>query len=190
MLELGKRPAGLYQKLAHGRHPSDAGAGVPAFARVWAPVGPIRHHQTRLAGWRTVAIIAAGRKITPGTLLRPLAALLLGMVAAVLLAEGVLRLVGLGHPHFSAPELYQVSADPRVLFEPRPSFDGYSEGTRVRTNSRGLRERELPLAPSPGTARVLFLGDSVTFGSGVLAEEAFPRLLETALDEGTEAHIR
>ena len=52
-----------------------------------------------------MAIIAAGRKITPGTVLRPLAALLLGVVAALLLAEGLLRAVGLGHPHCSSPEL-------------------------------------------------------------------------------------
>lgn len=130
-----------------------------------------------------MAIIAAGRKITPGTILRPLAALLVGVVAALLLGEGLLRAAGLGHPHFSSPDLYRVSSDPRILFEPRPNFDGYSEGTTVRTNSRGLRERELPLAPGRGTARVLFLGDSVTFGSGVLAEEAFPRLLESALGD-------
>ena len=128
-----------------------------------------------------MVIIAGGRKLTPGTILRPLAALLVGMVAALLLAEGILRAVGLGHPYFSSPDLYQTSPDPRVLFEMKPSFDGSSEGTAVQTNSRGLREREVPVSPSPGTTRVLFLGDSVTFGSGVLAEEAFPRLLEAAL---------
>lgn len=136
-----------------------------------------------------MAIIAAGRKSTPGTLLRPLAALLVGVAAALLLGEGLLRTIGLGHPYFSSPDLYQVSADPRILFEMRPGFDGYSEGTTVRTNSRGLRERELTLAPSQGTTRVLFLGDSVTFGSGVLAEEAFPRLLEPALSEAGAGRV-
>ena len=128
-----------------------------------------------------MAIIAAGRKITPGTILRPVAALLVGVVAALLLGEGILRAVGLGHPYYSSPELYRTSADPRVLFEMSPDFEGFSEGTAVRTNSRGLRERELPVEPAADTTRILFLGDSVTFGSGVPAEEAFPRLLEAAL---------
>lgn len=137
-----------------------------------------------------MAIIAAGRKVTPGTILRPFAALVVGVVAALLLAEGILRAVGLGHPHFSAPELYRPSADPRILFEMQPDFDGYSEGTVVRTNSRGLRERELLLQPAAGTTRLLFLGDSVTFGSGVLAEEAFPRLLEAGLADAELAATR
>lgn len=131
-----------------------------------------------------MTFIWAGRKITLGVALRPLTALLVGVVGALLLAEGILRAVGLGHPYFSTPELYRPSADPRVLFEMVPGFDGYSEGTVVATSSRGLRERELPLEPAPGTARVLFLGDSVTFGSGVLAEEAFPRRLEALLADG------
>ena len=128
-----------------------------------------------------MAILAAGRKLTPGAILRPLAGLLVGSVLALLLGEGILRRVGLGHPHFSSPELYRASEDPRVLFEMQPDFDGSSEGTLVRTNARGLRERDLPTVPAPDTTRVLFLGDSVTFGSGVHAEEAFPRLLETEL---------
>jgi lysophospholipase L1-like esterase len=130
-----------------------------------------------------VAIIAAGRKIAPGAILGNLAALAAGLLVTVLLAEIALRLLGLGHPYYSAPELYQPSVDRRVLFEPRPGFDGFSEGTRVRTNSRGLRERELPLDKADGVTRLLFLGDSVTFGPGVRDDEPFPRLLESRLAE-------
>jgi len=128
-----------------------------------------------------VAIIAAGRKIAPGALLGKLAVLGTSAAVALLLAELALRLLGLGHPYFSAAEAYLPSPNPRLLFTPRADFDGFSEGTWVHTNSLGLRERELPLDKPPGLTRLLFLGDSVTFGPGVRDDEPFPRLLEARL---------
>src|SRR3954466_14757461 len=96
-----------------------------------------------------VAILAAGRKDGLGSALRRLAgnlaALGAGLLVMLILAEIVLRLVDRGHPYYSAPEMYRPSDDPRVLFEPRANFEGFSEGTWVTTNSQGLRERELPL---------------------------------------------
>jgi lysophospholipase L1-like esterase len=129
-----------------------------------------------------VAILAAGRKIAPAALLGNLAALGVGLLVMLVLGEIALRVVDLGHPYYSAPELYQPSDDPRILFEPRPSFSGFSEGVALTTNSRGLRERELPLAKPPGIRRVVFLGDSVTFGAGVKDDEPFPRLLERSIN--------
>ena len=130
---------------------------------------------------RRVAIIAAGRKIAFRSLFGNLAAFAAGLLVFIILAEVALRLLGVGHPYYSAPELYQPSPNPRLLFEPRPNFDGFSEGAAVRTNGLGLRERELPLGNGPGVVRLLFLGDSVTFGTGVGNEQPFPRLVESAL---------
>jgi lysophospholipase L1-like esterase len=118
----------------------------------------------------------------PRAILGNLVALGAGVLVMLVLAEVALRVVGLGHPYYSAPELYRPSDNPRVLFEPRPDFNGFSEGTWVTTNSRGLRERDLPTAKPSGTRRVVFLGDSVTFGAGVRDDEAFPRLLESAVN--------
>lgn len=129
-----------------------------------------------------MAILAAGRKIAPAAILGNLMALGAGLVVTLVLGEVALRAIGLGHPYYSAPELYRPSDDPRVLFEPRASFDGFSEGVWVRTNGQGLRERELPLAKPDGTQRVVFLGDSVTFGAGVRDDEPFPRLLEADIN--------
>jgi lysophospholipase L1-like esterase len=128
-----------------------------------------------------VAILAAGRKIAPRAVLGNLAALAAGLLVMLILAEIVLRIVDLGHAYYSAPELYQPSDDPRILFEPRPNFVGYSEGTSVTTNSHGLRERELPLEKPVGTRRILFLGDSVTFGPGVRDDEPYARQVEALL---------
>jgi lysophospholipase L1-like esterase len=129
-----------------------------------------------------VAILAAGRKIAPAAILGNLMALGAGLLVMLALGEIALRVVDLGHPYYSAPELYQPSSDPRVLFEPRPRFNGFSEGVWLTTNGRGLRERDLPLAKAPDTRRVVFLGDSVTFGAGVKDDEPFPRLLEVSIN--------
>lgn len=129
-----------------------------------------------------MALLAGGRKIVPAAIVGNIAALGAGLLVMLALGEIALRILDLGHPYYSAAEMYRPSDDPRVLFEPRPNFDGFSEGVPVKTNSRGLRERELPLTPPAGTRRVVFLGDSVTFGAGVLDHEPFPRLLETAIN--------
>lgn len=134
-----------------------------------------------------VAILAAGRKIAPAAILSNLIALGAGLLVVLALGEIALRVAGLGHPYYSAPELYQPNADPRIQFEPRPGFDGFSEGTWVTTNSRGLRERELSPAKPSGTRRVVFLGDSVTFGAGVRDDEPFPRLLEASINGASGA---
>ena len=129
-----------------------------------------------------MAILAAGRKIAPAAVLGNLVAVGAGLLVMLALGEVALRAIDLGHPYYSAPELYRSSDDPRVLFEPRPGFDGFSEGVWLTTNSRGLRERELPLAKPAGARRVIFLGDSVTFGAGVNDDEPFPRLLEAGVN--------
>lgn len=51
-------------------------------------------------------------------------------------------------------------------------------------NSLGLRERELPQYNLSGENRILFLGDSVTFGLGIPLEDTFVRRVERALGEG------
>ena len=131
-----------------------------------------------------MAFLAAGRKIAPAPILGNLLALAAGVLVMFAMGEIALRVVGFGHPYYSAPELYRPSTDPRVMFEPRPNFAGFSEGVWLTTNSRGLRERELPLVKPAGTRRVVFLGDSVTFGAGVRDDEPFPRLLETSINGG------
>lgn len=50
-------------------------------------------------------------------------------------------------------------------------------------NAYGLRDREYPLAKPPHTFRILAIGDSFTFGAGVLREEAYTERLEVMLNE-------
>lgn len=51
----------------------------------------------------------------------------------------------------------------------------------VRTNSRGLRDKEYPYEKPASIFRVIILGDSQTFGAGgVDSAETFPKLLENS----------
>jgi len=48
-------------------------------------------------------------------------------------------------------------------------------------NADGLRDRARPKEKLPGDWRIAFLGDSVTLGAGIEAEQAYPRVLEGLL---------
>ena len=59
--------------------------------------------------------------------------------------------------------------------------NGYFVGKKVTTNSLGHRDREIQMNKPNNGFRILAIGDSVTFGHGVLAEEAWPEALELRL---------
>lgn len=63
-----------------------------------------------------------------------------------------------------------------------PNHVSLRGGAQCVTNSRGLREEELPLAKPPGTYRVLVLGDSTALGFGVPVEARFSDRLEALLN--------
>jgi lysophospholipase L1-like esterase len=52
-----------------------------------------------------------------------------------------------------------------------------------RISSQGLRDREFPVERPPGGLRIVCLGDSVTYGTGVDLEDSLPKQLERGLAE-------
>lgn len=75
-------------------------------------------------------------------------------------------------------------SDPVVGQRLAADYDGWFAGVPAHTNSLGFRDtREYSLTKSPGTFRILVLGDSVTFGHGALYETSYPYLLEQRLRE-------
>ncbi len=68
---------------------------------------------------------------------------------------------------------------PRLMWALKPNFE--SAHPRILTNSIGLRNAEI--APQGERLRVLCLGDSTTFGTGVGNDEAWPQVLGRLLDE-------
>jgi lysophospholipase L1-like esterase len=79
--------------------------------------------------------------------------------------------------------LYRRSAVPGLLYEIRPSMPEMIIGSNwVKTNSQGMRDRELLAADTPGLTRIAVLGDSFAFGFGVTLDETFTEVLEVQLN--------
>ena len=52
-----------------------------------------------------------------------------------------------------------------------------------KTNSKGLRDQEYPAVKPPGKTRILAIGDSFTFGTGIAYGDRFTDLLESAFED-------
>jgi lysophospholipase L1-like esterase len=57
----------------------------------------------------------------------------------------------------------------------RPNANAQLMGVEVQTNSRGLRGPEIAEKAGAGTARIAFVGDSITLGWGVAEQDTFAR---------------
>jgi len=112
-----------------------------------------------------------------GAVLKRLVAIVVGLVGAIVVTDVVLRVA----PHVGAnplPTLEQdmltYAADPRLGWELRPGA--------LDHNTDGFRGRTYAAVPAPGTIRIAAIGDSVTYGLGLTAAEAFPAVLEQQLN--------
>ena len=116
-----------------------------------------------------------------------LLAILAGLLGALACGEILVRIVG-------APEVapvrqgrFQLSADPRLLFEPVPNLRYRGDPTEFyeyegESNSLGYRDREHTPDKPAGTYRIAVLGDSIAAGYRVeRTEDAFPARLEKLL---------
>lgn len=118
-----------------------------------------------------------------------LALVLFGLLGAVLIGEGAVRLANL---------------EPGSLWVFNGSYGwSYGHGLRlwyttrdfrnwVETNSRGLHEREISYDKPGGLVRILVLGDSFTGALEVPLEAAYPKVLERMLNSsqgGTRVQV-
>jgi lysophospholipase L1-like esterase len=121
---------------------------------------------------------------------RRLALLGCSLLVSLLFAEGAVRLLGLagsgrGSPWFAGGNhpRFLVQPDPDSGYRLRPGFVGRQVAPAgefevpVVVDALGLRDHAHAAPPRPV---VLALGDSMTFGEGVGAEEAWPAVLERA----------
>jgi hypothetical protein len=114
------------------------------------------------------------------------------------LAEGILALLGLPKaykPH-SAPPQFAMVKNSAILYVNKPNtritfvYDGnprgyFRQGNAVwhTTNDQGFRTPEFQQAKAPDTVRLVFLGDSFTFGEGVYDEDVYPRQFQRLAEE-------
>lgn len=80
---------------------------------------------------------------------------------------------------------FEISTDPKLSYVRTPARCIYRQSEVVEencpaANSLGMRDFEYP--PKSEKKRILFLGDSVVYGSGVKFEETLPKQLEAILN--------
>lgn len=105
--------------------------------------------------------------------------LVIGTATGVVLAEGLLRIVGVSYPLPYFP-------DPHCGTRLQPNFAAWftSEGRAyVQVNSAGFRDREHDVKKPPGTLRIAVLGDSYAEALQVPQEATFWSVLERQLNE-------
>jgi len=102
-------------------------------------------------------------RIVPNIMLATMPFLLLVSVDLLLtlVYEPVTESTGLYMPH------------PRRGWALRPGWRDRTGGEKVRINQHGFRGLEIPPSHAPHAQRILFLGDSVTFGALVAEEDLF-----------------
>ena len=110
------------------------------------------------------------------------------MIVALLISEGIVRIVGLKGTFLTRGALH--SNDPDAGWICYPNLDARfclpgSFNVGVVCNSRGLRDSEKDFAKPPGTRRIVVLGDSSMWGYGVENEEMFSTILQELIP-GTE----
>ena len=114
----------------------------------------------------------------------------IGLTAAIsaaaflLLAEGVVSFTRAGN----AIDLVR---DPDLMLVRRPDSDGWSwmnaRWIRVKINAQSMRDEDLPPTRDPDEVRVLCLGDSFTFGSGIEQHESFCARMQELFEAAGEA---
>jgi hypothetical protein len=106
-----------------------------------------------------------------------LLAMVAGLVFALFLIEGILRVAGVSFQDF-------YKADPVRGVAHRPGAKGWfrREGRQyIVINGQGFRDREHPVQKPPGTYRIAVLGDSFAEALQVRLEDAFEAVLEREL---------
>jgi len=81
--------------------------------------------------------------------------------------------------------------DKELEWKLRPNSEGMWGGIKVKINSKGLRGPEVDYAKHDGEYRILYLGDSVTFGYKLADyKRTFPYLIEKILEENKKENIQ
>ena len=120
-------------------------------------------------------------KVLVGVSLAALGSLLLLELSVRIFLFGLAGLqpgrIGSVHPLWETGFLH-ASTHRALGYEFKPDVDGYFKLARLRTNSRGLRDREHSLEKPPDTFRIAVLGASFALPSGIEIEDAFHSVLE------------
>jgi lysophospholipase L1-like esterase len=111
-----------------------------------------------------------------------MALLLVSVTLALFTGELVTRAVLPAPLPWKYPQV-RYRPDPRLVFALQPSQDAYTADKPAHINARGLRGQTVPYEKSSGRLRILFLGDSIAFGFGVLQDDTLSAQVSRLLSE-------
>jgi lysophospholipase L1-like esterase len=120
------------------------------------------------------------RGIPPRTIIAAAVAILLSLEVGAQLAFRVLE----GRWIFSSAQLSEprmFERHPYLVGTPIPGFDSTFAGIHISHNSRGTRGPEFDVRKKPGVRRIVTIGASTTYSTGVSDGETWPELLGKAL---------
>jgi lysophospholipase L1-like esterase len=126
--------------------------------------------------------------------LLPLVAFVVVTVAFVAVGEVAMRLYTSWFQFYDvemtryAMGVKERADDPRIGHVHRPRSEATLMGVPVRINGDGLRDRDYPIERT-GARRLVFLGDSLTFGWGVEEDLRFESILERELGKRAPTEI-
>jgi lysophospholipase L1-like esterase len=123
--------------------------------------------------------------------LERLALIVTSLAIVCLTAEAMVRLQTIAGPAPPPP-----NPDPPLVGPPapvkgildvlRPGSTGVFQDIEYTLNKAGVRGPEYAAWPEPGVFRIVVIGDSVTMGHGVRVEDAYPALIEAALNASSD----
>lgn len=114
---------------------------------------------------------------------------LLLSISAVELVIRVVDPLGISYYELAGDYMRDKLADDQLIFRHRPSWETRYGDVLVTYNERGLRDRPI-LPKGEREYRVLALGDSVTFGTGVDQDKTFAARLEPLLQGRLHRPVR
>lgn len=116
------------------------------------------------------------REILIGILITFFSLLIIG-----LLMEIVLRISGynpLKNNLAGRENILRKSSDPERRYEAVPDAEGWVWNTFIKINSYGFRDRNYRPEKKEGIQRIIVLGDSITFGTGMKLDDIYTERLE------------
>ena len=81
------------------------------------------------------------------------------------------------------------SPNPNIGHLQRPNSFAKLMKVDIKINSDGFRDQEYPIQKKSGKRRIIFLGDSITFGWGVEKESTYEYLIESELNNQNPTEI-
>lgn len=109
----------------------------------------------------------------------------------LILTELLLRFVVIGPPLQETPNSMHIEVEGPRKWALKPNEEGVQAGAPYKINSQGFRDHEYTREKPLGAYRIAAIGDSVTFGKGVILEDTFSKMLERRLSSicGKKAEV-